>query len=174
MVLQLSTLLILNNRVHQNSPVILLLLLLPKPSLTTRNIMTGIYPLILHLWFFIWLLCIIMLLCKNDFFTKNIQKGFPTPTTRLPLPSLSGPHTLITHWRLVDSLSIWCWLKLFSLFCLLLNPKKKSWCSCCLGIISWNQRSSFFAKEYWKVLKYLNIFTTQRNHILESRIQLYF
>ena len=68
----------------------------------------------------------------------------------------------------------WHWLKHFSLFCLLLNPKKKSWCSCCLGIISWNQRSSFFAKEYWKVLKYLNIFTTQRNHILESRIQLYF
>ena len=68
----------------------------------------------------------------------------------------------------------WCWLKYFSPFCLLLNPKKKSWCSCCLGIISWNQRSSFFAKEYWKVLKYLNIFTTQRNHILESRIQLYF
>ena len=66
------------------------------------------------------------------------------------------------------------WLKHFSLFCLLLNPKKKSWCSCCLGIISWNQRSSFFAKEYWKVLKYLNIFTTQRNHILESRIPLYF
>ena len=68
----------------------------------------------------------------------------------------------------------WHWLQNFSLFCLLLNPKKKSWCSCCLGIISWNQRSSFFAKEYWKVLKYLNIFTTQRNHILESRIQLYF
>ena len=67
----------------------------------------------------------------------------------------------------------WRWLKHFSLFCLLLNPKKTSWCSCCLGIISWNQRSSFFAKEYWKVLEYLNIFT-QRNHILESRIQLYF
>ena len=31
----------------------------------------------------------------------------------------------------------------------------------------------FSAKEYWKVLEYLNIFT-QRNHILESRIQLYF
>ena len=50
-----------------------------------------------------------------------------------------------------DEKKTWCWLKLFSLFCLLLNPKKKSWCSCCFfGIISWNQRSSFFAKEYWK------------------------
>ena len=44
----------------------------------------------------------------------------------------------------------WHWLKHFSLFCLLLNPKKKSWCSCCLGIISWNQRSSFFCQRILK------------------------
>ena len=98
MVLQLSTLLILNNRVHQNSPVILLLLLLPKPSLTTRNIMTGIYPLILHLWFFIWLLCIIMLLCKISKMISSpktykkaslhLRRDCPCPHWAPPIPRL--------------------------------------------------------------------------------------
>ena len=70
-----------------------------------RYLSSNSTPLVLHLAIMHYYA--IMQNFKNDFFTKNIQKGFPTPTTRLPLPSLSGPHTLITHWRLVDSLSIW-------------------------------------------------------------------
>ena len=97
MVLQLSTLLILN-RVHQNFPAIPLLLLPPKPSPTTRNIMTGIYPLILHLWFFIWLLCIIMLLCKISKMISSpktykkaslhLRRDCPCPHWAPPIPRL--------------------------------------------------------------------------------------